>query len=494
MYVNSAIRMTQDGDWVTPKLMGRLFLFKAPLLQWLSALCIQLFGLGLVTVRMPALVFGAAAVAIVFAWTGLRRNWTAAGIAAVLLMSDPIWLTFSRLAFTDVLASTLALLSMYVLAVDPTLGRRFSPILFGFFAGAAVLAKSAVGVLPFAALALYWTVMPRSARPRLRQIAECLIAAAVIAAPWHLYQAWTHPQWFWAEFVKFQLLAVGITESTGVTGYPLFYLRRLATMDPVLLVASLIAIYGVIRAFRRRDPIEMAAVCWGVVVIAALAGFRGRSVSYMVLLIPALCVLAGLFLPRTMERRWILLLMVIGFCLKAAVGVYPWSLRYSSPPPESVASLREYYLQNRDTELVIAAPDDAFYAITLPGLRVRYCYVDPSNAVVSSLPHYLDLGIAVTAAQLSDLPKLMPVFTQRLSSWRLQSGEPVASAILLRSPTDMDSVVRALPRADFNFPAAWVAMVDNAAGSHELRRSGGRVFLLARGTSLRDRRELPVGW
>src|ERR1017187_7574111 len=60
MYVNSAFRMTQDGDWLNPKLMGRLFLFKAPLLQWLTAGCIHLFGLGLLSVRLPSLAAGAA--------------------------------------------------------------------------------------------------------------------------------------------------------------------------------------------------------------------------------------------------------------------------------------------------------------------------------------------------------------------------------------------------------------------------------------------------
>lgn len=498
MYVNSAIRMTEDGDWLTPKLMGRLYLFKPPLLQWLSAFCIQLGGLGLASVRGPSLLFGAAGVAIVFLWTAMQRSWPVAAAVALLLLSDPIWVTFSRLAFTDVLASTLALLAMYSLALDPELTRWRSRILFGVFAGVAVLAKSVVGVLPFAALALYCAVMPRDRRPAAGRFLQSIAALVAVAAPWHLYQLWTHPQWFWTEFVRFQLLAVGLTESTGVTGYSLFYIRRLLAMDPLLFVFVAVAAYGGVRAFRRRTPVEIAAFCWCGVVVLALAAFRGRSVSYMVLLIPAMCVFAGLFLPRTVERHWVSLLVLIGACMgvKAAFQEPSWSLRYNSPPADSVAGLREYYLVNRAAGLVIAAPDDAFYAITLPGLRVRYCYVDPSGAVASSLPHYAELGIAVTPAQLANLPALTPLFLDRLAKWRVRSEEPIGSAILLRSPQDMPAVIRALAGEDFNVPAAWDPIVAATfKETHVLQRSGARTFALSRRTAATGRaRTLPAGW
>ncbi len=326
MYVNSAMRIASDGEWLTPKLMGRLFLFKAPLVQWLTALSIRSFGLGLITVRLPSLLAGALAAVLVFFWTARRRTWVMAGAAALVLILDPIWRLFSRLAMTDVLAATLAFAAMFVVATDPMLARRRSRILFGALAGLAVLAKSVVGALPFGALILYWIVV----RPRAARLVECAVAAVVVAAPWHLYQLVAHPQWFWTEYVRFQLLAVGVTDPSGVIGIPLFYPRRMLVMDPVLSVLALIAVYGV----------------------------------------------------------------------------------FADAPPavESAAAFRTYYLEGRDTTLAIAAPDDAFYPITLPGLTVRYCYVDPTGAVAKYLPHYAQLGITIPAGQLAELPALDPVF------------------------------------------------------------------------------------
>ncbi len=495
MYVNSAIRMSKDGDWLNPKLMGRLFLFKAPLLQWLSAISIQMLGLGLISIRLPSLLMGAAGVAAVFAWSGLSRRWPVALIAALLLISDAVWVTFSRLCFTDVLASTLALLAMLTLSLDPQMSRQRSQIVFGLLSGAAVLAKSVVGVLPFAALALYWLVMPRTARPRRIALLASLCVAAVIALPWPLYQLVTHPDWFWAEFVRFQIFAVGVTTATGVSGYPFFYLRRLAAMDPVLCTFVALALLPALRTIRARNPVQTVAVCWAGVVTGALLIFRGRSVSYLVLLVPALCILAALFLPRWLERAWIPLMLVLiaAFGIKASVGDLP----YRGQSLESVAALRQYYSQNRDTELIIAAPDDSFYAITLPLPHVRYCYVDSSRAIAAFAPHYLELGIAVTPAQLTSLSDWMPELSRRLSQWRVKTQEPIATAILLPKTEDINIVARALPRADYDIPSAWeVQLNGEMRDTHSLHRLGERIFLLAHGIVLRPHpvRPLPEGW
>lgn len=62
---------------MTPKLKGRPFILKPPLLIWLSALSIRLLGLSLFSVRLPALILGAAGVAAVFAWAAHARSMAA---------------------------------------------------------------------------------------------------------------------------------------------------------------------------------------------------------------------------------------------------------------------------------------------------------------------------------------------------------------------------------------------------------------------------------
>ena len=52
-YANSALALARDGGWLTPKVLGRYFLYKPPLLVWLSGLCLKLFGISLWALRLP---------------------------------------------------------------------------------------------------------------------------------------------------------------------------------------------------------------------------------------------------------------------------------------------------------------------------------------------------------------------------------------------------------------------------------------------------------
>lgn len=493
-YVNSSMRMVADRDWLTPKLMGRLFLSKPPVLQWLTALSIQLFGLGLFSVRLPSLLAGAAGVAAVFAWTAWRGSWGAAVIAALLLVSDPIWVTFSRLCYTDVLASTFAILAMLALVVDPLLDRLSSRVCFGVAAGSAVMAKSVVGVLPIVALLLYAVVLDVIHRPGIRRVVQPMLIALVIAAPWHLYQMAVHGKWFWAEMFQQQLVSVGVTESTGESGLPLLYLRRLLEMDPVLCLLTAFALAGAIRAFRQRDAIAAVTLSWTIVVVCALAAFRGRSVSYLVLLIPVLCVLAARYPLRFLDRRWPVMVAVLvgAFGIRAAVDGHSWSMPYSVTPIPTDAGMRWYYRQSRDTELIVAEPDDGFYSMTLPLKRVRYAFVGAGTGLA---PYFSYLGIAVTVDQFRQLPTLAPVFSQRLASWGVFSTEPIASTIVLSSADGIRALVHARPDADFNIPDGWESMLPpEMKGSYDTWPSAHRLFLLAHGVQRRPIWPLPPHW
>jgi 4-amino-4-deoxy-L-arabinose transferase-like glycosyltransferase len=94
LYTNSAIRMERDGDWLTPKAFGRLFFQKPPLLFWSSALSIKLFGLSLFAIRLPSLLLGAAAAAAVFLWCARYRSIMSGAVAAAMLLTCPIYVTF----------------------------------------------------------------------------------------------------------------------------------------------------------------------------------------------------------------------------------------------------------------------------------------------------------------------------------------------------------------------------------------------------------------
>jgi len=477
--------MARHGGWLTPLFMGRFFLFKPPLLIWLASLSIKTLGLSLFAVRLPALLSGAAGVTAVFLWCARARSLAAGALAACFLLLTPFWQMFSRICLTDIPAAAFATVALVAVAFDSRLERARTPVAFGALGAASILTKSVAGALPFAALAMYWMLSPRDARPPLARIAAAFLVAAAVVSPWHVYQACVHPRWFWADYVQVQLLGVGLRSQTSTlfVRSSMFYLSRLGRMDPVLSAFALAGVAGAMRISRlRAQPPALLAFCSAAVSVAALCIFQAKHLPYVVFLLPALCVLGALCGPVILRRPAVVAsLALVLFGAKAIANGRPWSLRPATAPIEAVNAMREYYRMGRDVELISVEPNDEFYASTLPLPRLRYCLLDPGGTAATAIPYYARLGIVLTAAQFTNLPALLPGFENSLRQWGLDSTEPVGSLILLRTPSEVAVIVRARPGSDFYLPADWVAAISGVPQTHEVvRSSAGRVFLLSR--------------
>jgi len=485
LHVNSAMRMARSGGWLTPVFMGRLILFKPPLVIWLSALSIRVLGLSLFAVRLPALLAGAAGIAAVFLWCARARSVAAGALAAGFLLLTPFWQMFSRVCLTDIPAAAFATLALVAVACDPQFKNARTPVAFGALGAASILAKSVAGALPFAALAMYYLLSPRTSRPPLARIALAFLVGAAVVIPWHIYQAWIHPRWFWADYVQVQLLGVGwrpLTKTFAARS-PMFYLSRLARMDPVFCAFALAGLAGAMRISKLRgQPPALLAFCSTVVTVLALCTFQAKHLPYVVFLLPALCVLGALCGPAILRRpAAVVCLVLVLFCAKIIGSGRPWSLRPEAPPMEGANAMRKYYRLGRDVELISIEGDDEFYSATLPLPRVRYGLLDPAGTAARMAPHYAQLGIVLSAAQFIALPALLPEFEKSLRQWGLDSPEPVGSMIMLQGPSEAATIVSARPGSDFYLPSGWEGPVAGVTQTHEIVRSAAnRVFLLSR--------------
>ncbi len=479
-YVNSAIRMTEDGDWLTPKVMGRLFLFKPPLLMWMAALCVRLLGVGLVAVRLPSLALGAAGVAALFLWGARARNAGAGLLAAALLLMSPLWQGLSQLCYTDVPGSAFVILALLAVLPDTRFERTRTALAVGALGGAAIFTKSVAGLIPFAALGLYWLVTPRERRPRFRGLLLAGATAVAILAPWHIYQLIVHPKWFYADYVQVQLLGVGLTASrNGIFDRPaLFYMERLARLNPLPAVFAILAAGGIVRALRSRtEPAVTLPICWLATAMLALSAFQAKNQPYLAFLLPPLCIVAAVCAPEWIAGRPFA--SIAAACALTAAFAFAEPVD-AAPPVEGARALRAYYELNRDAELIACAPDDEFWGTMIP-LRVRYCFVDPTGAVGRIVAHYPPLGIVLTSGQFLRLPELMPSFRARLAEWGLNSTETVGTSITLNAPDDLSRLLRERPDLDAYVPADWATLVEAARSTHTAQRfSVSRVFLLSR--------------
>src|SRR6266481_5611071 len=154
IYANGSIAMALHGDWLTPKILGRVFLFKPPLQLWLSGLSLKLFGISLLALRLPMLIAGSLGAVLVYRWCA-QVGLTRVGIVGVLLLlSNPVWHTFSRLCYTDILLAVFTIAALCCVILDPWLQRRSTFLGFCAATAAAIMTKNVAGTIPIFVLLL----------------------------------------------------------------------------------------------------------------------------------------------------------------------------------------------------------------------------------------------------------------------------------------------------------------------------------------------------
>jgi hypothetical protein len=481
-YANGALRMATQGGWLTPRFMGRYLLIKPPLLVWLAAFSLKLLGISLLAFRLPVLLVGAGATLLLFYWSEKAHSlWTAAA-TGLLLVSDPLWHTLSRIGYTDVLLAAAICAAMFTAWRDPELSRTWSVAAFAGAVSVGVMAKNVAGLLPVLILALFYLLTGR--RPTSALWKACALILLLVA-PWHIYQLWTHGDWFWADYVQIQLLGFGLHPPVQfLEGALPFYLKRLFLTDPVLSVLALAALPLLIRSVRQRKTEAALLLAWMLVVGAALFAFQYRNLPYLCELIPPLSLAAAGYGPLAAGRRQKVLVGVLAaaFCARVAFSGPAWALSYGAPVPlPSAEGLRWYAGLSRSNELIAVNSDDEFSASVLPLVKVRYCFIDQTGTVLRYAPHYGFLGITVSAAQFDELDKWEPRFRARMLQWGLDSAEPVATTIVATSVAEVVRMIAAHPRSDFYLPASlWSEIEPAAQTSHRIAPlANGRFFLLA---------------
>lgn len=459
----------RPGDWLTPRFLGRYALYKPPLFYWLSAIAIKILGPIPFALRSPSLVAGAATVALIFLWI-LRSaaSSVTALTGALLLLSSHLFFVISRTGLMDALLTFETALAMFALAMDSKLESRWALWSFSVAAGAALMTKGVAGAFPLLGLAVFCVISKD--RPRFARLAQVVAITAAVAAPWHLWQLYQHPRWFWNEYVLTEHVAFGLgtPPQATVESHWWFYLKRLVVLDPVLVAAALL---GLARIRPR------VAIAWIAVVVFAILAYSYRNASYLLALLPPLTIIATSAIPARLAR----LTLSIAVTLFAAKSLTPgatWGIPFqpeSQNPSQAV--LKEYAASHRANSLILIEPDDQFYSADLALPQVRYCYLDPRTEPRKFPLDFDELGIVMTAAQFQRFDELRPQYAARLREWGLDYDHALATTILARSESEIANLIASHPEADFYVPAVFAV----SATTHDVQPgANGRVLLLAR--------------
>lgn len=472
LYAHSAIQMAERGDWLTPHFLGRLALYKPPLLDWLAGASARILGVSRVTLRLPVVLIAALALGLIFLFGAEAGRLSAGVFAVVLLLSNRLWMVPASMVLTDALLASFEIAAIYCLLYDPWLE---SPLAFWGFAGAlaaAVMSKGVAAAPLLLAFVLYCVAAPPNRRPTWRRALLAVTVAAAFVLPWHIYQTVVHTRWFLTEHIGIEIFSFGAGAPPQTTAESRFgfYLQRLVWMDPLLFALAVTAIPAWFTAVRKRSAEATLLACWFAPMLAAIVLWQYRNATYVIPCLAPLALAAGIYAPLSVRApRWTALVLAIAFAAKLAMPSAPWGLSFAAEHQRAAPALQAYCRQERGNELIVVDIEDDLYASTLPLPNLRYGLVSPTLSGGQLTMDFPGMGITMSAADFDRFAAVAPHYREVLRQWGVDSNEPLARLIVAPTPEALMDLARTHPLTDFFVPKRYLPAAVAAGGAgHEL--------------------------
>ena len=300
--------MLATGDYVTPYYNDEPFFDKPPLVYWMMAGSMAVFGVNSFAVRFPSAI-GAMLLVGLTAWFAGRLWGRRAGIfSGFALMASILTIALARMAILDMwFTLTIAVsLGTFVLAYTG-LANRWWYILTWASAGLAVMVKGPAGGLLIALVAFVFVVT----RWRVRRLPDLgihllgLLVFAAIAVPWYLVVNRATDGAFMQEFLFHQNIdrAMGKDFHHNAPFYvyiPLF----LMTFFPWSVYLPL-AWRSVVRLkpTDQRGEVLLFAGVWFAVVFILISLVTSKLLGYLYPVFPPAAVLVGVMWSSVVGRR-----------------------------------------------------------------------------------------------------------------------------------------------------------------------------------------------
>ncbi len=232
-YAEIAREMVERGDWITPTLNFVKYFEKPPLLYWLLAINLTVFGQHDWAVRSWSAFFGLLGVLCTGLMAGSMFGRTSGLLSAALLATTPLYFGTSQVAGPDMsltaLCTACLTVAWRIFSRWPARSRGMTA-LFWLSLALAILAKGPVAaVLVFGVIAAYWLVTWQWHTWRGLFWTPALVAFVFLTAPWFILVAWRSP-----EFIPFFFIEQHVVRYASPWEHrepPWFYL-------PVLLLGT----------------------------------------------------------------------------------------------------------------------------------------------------------------------------------------------------------------------------------------------------------------
>jgi 4-amino-4-deoxy-L-arabinose transferase-like glycosyltransferase len=339
-YAAIARAMGETHDWVTPRLWGTPWFEKPVLYYWAAGIAMRMFGVSEFAARLPSALAALLAVLAV-AWTALRSYGVSAAWYALLMLPTSVaMIGFSRAASPDMLFAGLLTATM---AVASEMLQKSRPgallrIAFGFFLGAAVLAKGPAAVILAGGATLLWAAVSRQWRAPFRFLHPLSIGVfCATALPWYILCAQRNPD-FLRVFIwqhNFERYLSPVFEHRQPFWFfgPVFFLGILPWLP--MLFTFLGDAKGLLRAETQKHSPALFIACWALFTLIFFSLSQSKLPGYILPSIPpAVLLLATSFLRQVEQKARAIHLAVagIGVVFPLVIGIARANLNLTFGP------------------------------------------------------------------------------------------------------------------------------------------------------------------
>ena len=306
LYADVARTMLQTGDWLNPNIHGVPFLDKPPLFFWLEAISVSVFGETIFAFRLPATVFGALSVGLVF-WIVRTAGGSrlAAGVAALSLLSIPIFFEYTRRAYMEVPVAFCVLASVSAFHRGIQQERSAGFLWAGFWTGLGFMFKSVVGLFGAIGFVVFVLITRRWRLVMSRKLWAGAAVALTILLPWHIDQLANNTTAFLEFTYKLHIEDQVLTAQPWSSGPAWFYLETLATQTPWLGILFVVALAGTVFNLQQRSSSTLQNLLLTVIVatVFVFSASATKKNLYMVAFIPCVVTLLGLCFDSIFKKR-----------------------------------------------------------------------------------------------------------------------------------------------------------------------------------------------
>jgi len=299
--------MAETGDWVTPRLYGKPWFEKPPLLYWGAAICFKLFAVSEAAARLPSAI-SALLATLALAWLALRLYGAETARWLLLLLPTTVGMIgFSHAAATDMPFSATLTIAMVCAAVvlgltrnenTPILPRTpwLALLLFGFFLGLAVLAKGPAAIILCGGAIFFWALFTKRWRDAFRLLHPAAIASFCLTAlPWYILCARRNPDFFRIFIIEHNFKRYLTPEFQHIQPF-WFYIPILALGLLPWIVSCFIYLKDAVHSWREGGWLNSPGLlfaCWAIFPVLFFSLSESKLPGYILPTIPPLQLLAA---------------------------------------------------------------------------------------------------------------------------------------------------------------------------------------------------------